>query len=185
MKPSDKAKETYWLTAADPTRDAPEDRMRLVLKAKYEAGLLQPYNYVKGYHRLQKYMETNMSPHSRKRIIVQLDRFRPKFRETAQKLTDLDLVQVEEWFEKTMLDYDRVFASMAVPACLWRRTGQIYRGNKEFAELINVPIDKMRDVSPRFKPLRITLLTIKRALWPSTNSSQKARLRNTGRNLEP
>lgn len=147
VKPSERATESYYLMAADPSRESPEERMKQVLKAKLEAGLLKPYNYVKGYARLQAYMEKNMSPVSRRRIATQLERFRPKFRERTQKLTDLDLVHVEEWFEKTLLEYDRVFASMAVPACLWRRTGQIYRGNKEFAELINVPIEKMRDVS--------------------------------------
>lgn len=34
---------------------------------------------------------------------------------------------------------------MAVPACLWRRTGEIYKGNKEFAALIGVPVEKLRD----------------------------------------
>jgi len=127
--------------------------MKQVLKAKLEAGLLKPFNYVKGYARLSQYMEKNMAHSSRRRILSQLDKFRPKFRERTHQLTDLDLVHVEEWFEKSLLEYDRVFASMAVPACLWRRTGEIFRGNKEFAELINVPIEQMRDVSILFHVL--------------------------------
>lgn len=151
VKPSaERAKENYYLTAADPSQDAPEERMKQVLKAKLEAGLLKPFNYVKGYARLSQYMEKNMAHSSRRRILSQLDKFRPKFRERTHQLTDLDLVHVEEWFEKSLLEYDRVFASMAVPACLWRRTGEIFRGNKEFAELINVPIEQMRDVSILF-----------------------------------
>ncbi|KAI9301768.1 hypothetical protein BJ944DRAFT_257406 [Cunninghamella echinulata] len=42
-------------------------------------------------------------------------------------------------------DYDRVFSAMAIPACLWRRTGEIYKGNKEFATLIDVSVDELRD----------------------------------------
>ncbi|TGZ79776.1 hypothetical protein EX30DRAFT_372797 [Ascodesmis nigricans] len=145
VRPSERARENYYLTAADPSKEGPEERMKQVLKAKLEAGLLKPFNYVKGYARLSQYMENNMQPSSRKKIIAKLDEFRPKFRERTQSLTDLDLVHVEEWFEKCLLEYDRVFASMAVPACLWRRTGEIFRGNKEFAELINVPIEHMRD----------------------------------------
>jgi len=145
VRPSERAREHYYLTAADPSKEVPEERMKQVLKAKLEAGLLKPFNYVKGYARLSQYMEKNMQAGSRKRILGQLDKFRPKFRERTQSLTDLDLVHVEEWFEKSLLEYDRVFASMAVPACLWRRTGEIFRGNKEFAELINVPIEQMRD----------------------------------------
>lgn len=43
-------------------------------------------------------------------------------------------------------DYDRVFSSMGIPACLWRRTGEIYKGNKEFAALVGVPIEQLREV---------------------------------------
>lgn len=145
--PIDKAHE-YYLQAADPSgNDTPEARMQRVLKAKYDAGLLKPFNYIKGYARLSKYLETNVAQASRQKILRQLDRFRPKFREKSQALTDMDLVIVEMWFEKTLLEYDRVFVSMAVPACCWRRTGEIFRGNKEMAELINVPVETLRGVS--------------------------------------
>ncbi|KAJ6260207.1 Zinc cluster transcription factor [Drechslerella dactyloides] len=147
VKPTlEKAKELYYLTAADPPKDGiPEDRMKQVLKAKHDAGLLKPFNYINGYRRLQKYMDENMQPPSKQRIQKSLERFRPQFRQKTHQLTDIDLIFVEEWFERSLMEYDRVFAAMAVPACLWRRTGEIFRGNKEFAELIHVPIEHMRD----------------------------------------
>ena len=145
---SAKAQEKYYLTAADPAgNDPPEERMNKLLKAKYDAGLLKPFNYVNGYARMHKYMEKHMKPSSRHKILMQLDQFRPKFRERAQSLTDIELVLVEMWFERNLMEYDRVFASMAIPACCWRRTGEIFRGNKEMAELIRVPIESLRDVS--------------------------------------
>jgi hypothetical protein len=144
--PPDKARE-YYLQAADPTgNDAPEERMQRLLRAKYDAGMLKPFNYVKGYARLSAYMDGHMAPASKQKILRQLDRFRPKFREKAQALTDIELIYVEMWFERSLMEYDRVFASMAIPACCWRRTGEIFRGNKEMAELIHVPIEKLRDV---------------------------------------
>lgn len=144
--PIDKAREKYYMTAADPAgSDTPEERMNKLLKAKIDAGMLKPFNYVKGYARLNQYMEQNMQPASRVRILRQLDKFRPKFRERMQSLTDIELVRVEMWFDKSLMEYDRVFASMAIPACCWRRTGEIFRGNKEMAELIHVPIEKLRD----------------------------------------
>lgn len=85
---------------------------------------------------------------ARQRILRTLSIFRPTFRAISQNLKDVDLVLVEEFFERLLLDYDRVFTSMAIPACLWRRTGEIYRGNKEFAALINVSLDQLRDVTP-------------------------------------
>lgn len=143
-----KARDKFYMTAADPAgNDTPEERMNKLMKAKYDAGMLKPFNYVKGYARLNKYMEQNMRASSRQKILRQLDKFRPKFREAMQSLTDIQLVLVEMWFERSLMEYDRVFASMAIPACCWRRTGEIFRGNKEMAELIHVPIEELRDVS--------------------------------------
>jgi len=145
--PIDKAREKYLTTAADPAgTDSPEERMDKLLKTKMDAGLLRPFNYVKGYARLNQYMEQNLKQTSRVRVLRQLDRFRPKFRERMEKLTDVDLVRIEMWFDKSLMEYDRVFASMAIPACCWRRTGEIYRGNKEMARLIHAPMSKLRDV---------------------------------------
>ncbi|KAK8862106.1 transcriptional regulator [Apiospora arundinis] len=143
--PADKTREFY-LQAADPSgNDTPEERMQRVLKAKYDAGLLKPFNYIMGYARLGTYMDSHIAPASKQKILRQLNQFRPKFREKMHNLTDMELIYVEMWFEKTLLEYDRVFAAMAVPACCWRRTGEIFRGNKEMAELIHVPVEQLRD----------------------------------------
>ncbi|KAG2225794.1 hypothetical protein INT45_011462 [Circinella minor] len=139
------SKDKFFLTAADPQDGKLEDRLNEVINAKYEAGFLKPYNYVSGYARLQRYMDQHMSSSSRQRILNVMGTFRPTFRDVAQALTDVDLILVEEAFERLLLDYDRVFSAMAVPACLWRRTGEIYKGNKEFASLIDVPVEKLRD----------------------------------------
>ena len=143
---SDSARDKFFLTAADPTTEiSPEERLKQVIKAKLEAGLLQPYNYAKGYARLQRYMDNYMNISSRQRILKPLSIFRPAFRAIARTLKDVDLVLVEESFERMLLDYDRVFTAMAIPACLWRRTGEIYRGNKEFASLVGVTTDDLKD----------------------------------------
>ncbi len=148
VKPLDKEEDRYYMTIADPSgNDTPEERMNKVFVAKYNAGMLRPFNYIQGYARLHRYMDQNMQPASRQRILRQLDKFRPKFRERMQSLTDMELTLVEMWFERSLMEYDRVFASMAIPACCWRRTGEIFRGNKEMAELIHVPIEKLRDAS--------------------------------------
>lgn len=156
-----KARDKFYMTAADPAgNDTAEERMNKLLKAKYDAGMLKPFNYVKGYARLNTYMERNMRPASRQKILRQLDKFRPKFREAMHNLTDIQLVKVEMWFERSLMEYDRVFASMAIPACCWRRTGEIFRGNKEMAELIHVPIEQLRDVSITSSAVVSTWLTV-------------------------
>lgn len=189
--PLDKAREKYYMTAADPAGTATaEERMNRLLRAKYDAGLLKPFNYVKGYARLNQYMEKNMHVASRQRILRQLEKFRPRFRERMQKLTDIELVMVEMWFERKLMEYDRVFASMAIPACCWRRTGEIFRGNREMAELIHVPLEQLRDVSDKMLPLfgvcgvsNTDMPRLLRANSPSTKSSSRTRWSATGRSL--
>ncbi|KAF9462196.1 hypothetical protein BDZ94DRAFT_1220142 [Collybia nuda] len=137
--------EQFLLTAADQESGSRNERLNRVIRSKYEAGLLKPYNYVKGYARLSRWMDRNVSQESKQQILQPLSVLRPKFRAVAQSLRDLDLVFIEEAFERLLLDYDRVFSAMGVPACLWRRTGEIYKGNREFTELVGVDGYMMRD----------------------------------------
>ena len=58
---------------------------------------------------------SSISPESRRRILAALNGFRPKFRQIAQTLTDVDLVFVEEAMERWMLEYDRAFACTPFP----------------------------------------------------------------------
>ncbi len=68
VMPTDKARE-YYLQAADPTgNDTPEERMNRLLRAKYDAGMLKPFNYVQGYARLQAYMDGHLNPASKQKI---------------------------------------------------------------------------------------------------------------------
>jgi hypothetical protein len=126
-----------------------------------------------------------MKPHSRHKILMQLDKFRPKFRERMQSLTDIELVLVEMWFERSLMEYDRIFASMAIPACCWRRTGEIFRGNKEMAELIQVPIESLRDVSKPSPTACDYTDSERRANWPSMKSSSRISWSATGRSSVP
>jgi len=137
--------EKFLLTAADPAPGTRDERLKRVIRTKYEAGLLKPYNYVKGYARLSRWMDCNVSQESKQQILQPLSVLRPKFRAIAQSLRDMDLVFIEEAFERLLLDYDRVFSCMGIPACLWRRTGEIYKGNREFAELAGVDGFMLRD----------------------------------------
>lgn len=49
--------ERFLLTAADQESGSRDERLNRVIRSKYEAGLLKPYNYVKGYARLSRWMD--------------------------------------------------------------------------------------------------------------------------------
>ena len=61
--PSATKKERFLLIAADQGSGSPNERLNRVIQAKYEAGLLKPYNYVKGYARLSKWMDRKFVLH--------------------------------------------------------------------------------------------------------------------------
>nr|XP_019042389.1 transcriptional regulatory protein [Kwoniella bestiolae CBS 10118]OCF21319.1 transcriptional regulatory protein [Kwoniella bestiolae CBS 10118] len=175
----------FMMAAADQPNGSRAARLAQVIKAKYDAGLLKPYDYVKGYERMNKWMESgraapriesragsetdspiglgrngrpnmtgltphqalgkSISPDSRRRILAALAGFRPKFRQIARTLTNVDLVFVEEAMERWMLEYDRTFASIHTPSCIWRRTGEIQKANQEFSNLTGIPASMFRD----------------------------------------
>ncbi|KAI0284633.1 hypothetical protein BGY98DRAFT_947848 [Russula aff. rugulosa BPL654] len=143
--PSASMTEKFLLTAADPAPGTRVERLERVIRTKYEAGLMKPYNYAKGYARLSRWLDCNVSRESKQQILQPLSVLRPKFHAIAQSLRDMDLVLIEEAFERMLLDYDRFFACMGIPACLWRRTGEIYKGNREFAELVGMEGYMLRD----------------------------------------
>jgi hypothetical protein len=53
---------------------------------------------------------SSMTNLSRQRILSSLGTFRPAFRNVAQSLTDIDLVLVEENFERLLLVWNHLFA---------------------------------------------------------------------------
>lgn len=57
LPPRTKA-ERFLMTAADQEEGSRKERLASVIRAKYEAGMLKPYNYVKGYARLGRWIET-------------------------------------------------------------------------------------------------------------------------------
>lgn len=49
--------ERFILAAADQESGSRNERLNRIIRSKYEAGLLKPYNYVKGYARLSRWMD--------------------------------------------------------------------------------------------------------------------------------
>lgn len=55
--PSATKTEKFLMIAADQEPGPRNERLNRVIRSKFEAGLLKPYNYVKGYARLQRWMD--------------------------------------------------------------------------------------------------------------------------------
>lgn len=76
--------ERFLLTAADQKEGTRDERLNKVIRAKWEAGLLKPFNYIKGYERLNTWMEKKWQTSSKLRTLKILSEFRPAFRVRCQ-----------------------------------------------------------------------------------------------------
>ncbi|KAG1766306.1 hypothetical protein EDD22DRAFT_1011543 [Suillus occidentalis] len=141
--PEAPAEEPAPLLPPSTTKSARDERLSRVIRSKHEAGLLKPYDYVKGYAQLSRWVDRNVSRQLKQQILQPLSALRPKFRAVAQSLRDI--TSLKEAFEQLLLDYDRVFSATGVPVCLWCRTGEIYKGDHKFSELVGVDGYMMRD----------------------------------------
>lgn len=50
-------RERFYLTAADQQSGTRDERLKNVIRAKFEAGLLKPYDYARGYARMYRWLE--------------------------------------------------------------------------------------------------------------------------------
>jgi hypothetical protein len=57
LSPTVSKTEQFFMTAANQSSGTRDERLAKVIHAKYEAGLLKPYNYVTEYKRLSNWME--------------------------------------------------------------------------------------------------------------------------------
>ncbi|ORY24907.1 hypothetical protein LY90DRAFT_514377 [Neocallimastix californiae] len=139
--------EQFFLKAADNSNlnASIEDQLVDIIKEKYKAGLLKPYNYSKGYLRLQKFLDENISIVNKQKILNAFNTFQKGFKTAATNITDWDLLSSEESFERLLLEYSHVFASVGIPSCLWRRTGEIFKANRHFAYLVGVPVEELNE----------------------------------------
>ena len=87
--------ENFLLTAADQEFDSRNEQLNRVIRAKYAAGLLKPYNDCKGYARLSIWMR-NVSQESKQRILQPLSVLRPKFR-VSGFVSTLCLFLLKQW----------------------------------------------------------------------------------------
>ena len=62
--------ERFFLTAADQASGTRNERLNMVIRSKYEAGLLKPYNYVKGYARLSRWMDKKCAIYNLYNVVI-------------------------------------------------------------------------------------------------------------------
>lgn len=70
----------------------------------------------------------SMTPNSRQRILNVMGTFRPAFRHVAQSLTDIDLILVEEAFERLLLvSTAELYGNFSIVIILWANSPHFSR----------------------------------------------------------
>jgi len=114
-----------------------------LLMLKYKVGLIKPYNYAKGYLKLKSFINLRLSAERKKEMSVVLAKYQDNLKEHSLHIEDFDLLMIEETFERLLIKFDRVFAGMPLPSCLWRRNGEIFKANHHFAFLTGIPMENL------------------------------------------
>jgi len=117
--------------------------MNHILMLKYKVGLIKPYNYAKGYLKLKSFINLRLTNERKKEMSQVLAKYQENLKEHSLHIEDLDLLMIEETFERLLIKFDRVFAGMPLPSCLWRRNGEIFKANHHFSFLTGIPMEKL------------------------------------------
>ncbi|ORX47381.1 hypothetical protein BCR36DRAFT_413726 [Piromyces finnis] len=116
-----------------------------LLMMKYKVGLIKPYNYAKGYLKLKSFINLRLSNERKKEMLTVLAKFQENLKNYSLNIEDIDLLMIEETFERLLIKFDRLFASMPLPSCIWRRNGEIFKANHHFAFLVGIPMEKLNN----------------------------------------
>ncbi|KAI9327601.1 hypothetical protein DFJ73DRAFT_954803 [Zopfochytrium polystomum] len=117
-----------------PARSGSDAARREAIRDVY-AKVTQPYDYISGFHHLVKYIKERFDRKDIIRICRALIQFRPSFMAQIVNLSYEDLIFMEQCFQRTLLEFEKLTDSSGTPTVVWRRTGEIALVGKEFSLL--------------------------------------------------
>lgn len=53
-------------------------------------------------------------------------------------LSPSDMIESETCFYRYLQEYTPIFSTLPIPACVWRRTGEIVKSNSQFGDLVGM-----------------------------------------------
>jgi PAS domain S-box-containing protein len=103
----------------------------------------EPYPYPKQFHTLIAYLRSRFDREHLVRVAKAMAAYRPSFIATTQRLKEADLIFMEQCFQRTLLEFERIIAACGTPTVVWRRTGQIAAVSREFCQLTGWAADQL------------------------------------------
>ncbi|ANB10968.1 Ert1p [Sugiyamaella lignohabitans] len=94
-----------------------------------------PFPYTQGFHELIAYLRSRFDKRHLMHMARAMAAYRPSFIATTKLLKEQDLIFMEQCFQRTLMEFEKIIASSGTPTIIWRRTGQIAAVGKEFCIL--------------------------------------------------
>lgn len=111
--------------------------------AEIYQSVTRPFPYTPGFHALIRYLKSRFSRADLMEIVRSMASYRPSFIAITNSLTEDDLVFMEKYFQRTLLEYEKYFVYSGTPTIVWRRTGQIAAVGHEFCVLSGWPMETL------------------------------------------
>ena len=93
-----------------------------------------PYPYTEAFHQFFK-LCYRFRKEAVRRIAEALSRIRPSFISAAKTLVPEDLVFMEQYFQRSLLEYEGLLSKCGTPTIVCRRSGEVALSTKEFQVL--------------------------------------------------
>ncbi len=141
-------------------------------------GPVMPYNYTFGYSRLRTWANS-MSDPVKMRVNASTDKFKPILHSCLSQYSEEQIIGVEVQFLAYVRNWASFCDTIPAPACIWRRTGEIYAANKRMLALM--------DLTPQtFRPGKTALYNVSWRRGPRTDPRLWTRSPSwsTGRTME-
>ncbi|KLT40387.1 hypothetical protein CC85DRAFT_287492 [Cutaneotrichosporon oleaginosum] len=126
-------------------------------------GPVMPYNYTFGYSRLKSWANSMTDP-VKVRVNAATDKFKPILHSCLSQYSEEQIISVEVQFLAYVRNWSTFCDTIPAPACIWRRTGEIYAANKRMLALM--------DMTPQtFRPGKSALYNVSRSRFQLTAGS--------------
>ena len=110
--------------------------------------ITEPYPYTEAFHKLFALLRKLLTKRSISRIAHALASIRPSFISTTGSLVHEDLVFMEKYFQRSLLEYEKFIQACGTPTIILRRTGEVAFSSQEFAYMSGWPKDVLLGKDP-------------------------------------
>ncbi|KAH9810455.1 hypothetical protein DFH28DRAFT_1085695 [Melampsora americana] len=125
--------------AITPSNRRNEYRSRNPIESGQDSSRFQDltlFDYQQGHYKLLDWIHHIPSADTKSGLLRTIGDFQPRLLAITSSLSTSDKIESELCFYRLLQEYTPIFSTLPIPACVWRRTGEIVKTNQQFCQLI-------------------------------------------------